>query len=335
MDLDTFLTTLYVYIDDWYEREMKEKMKRSSGPAPKLSDSEVLTLAIVSQWRKGVPWDSERGLVRYMQQAGRCWFPKMLSRSRFNERVRLLWGAVIELQQALARDIESVNSSYEVVDCLPVPSCSNAQSRRKGHWLWWGMRGHGGTQGQWYWGDQAIVSVREDYVITGWLIGASDVDDRVMLQALLSIREGEYEFKTPEPWRPWRKLNHPSFVIPKMAAGRSAISQRYLADKGFNGYRWHNHWYMRYGISVLTEASRNLVSKQWSRNWEKWFRGLRQKVETTFAVLTTTFGIKRLNAHSRWGQITRFALATAGFNWGIYLNRSIGRDTLSHATILL
>ena len=33
MDLDTFLTTLYVVIDDWYKREMCARMKRHAGPA--------------------------------------------------------------------------------------------------------------------------------------------------------------------------------------------------------------------------------------------------------------------------------------------------------------
>ena len=256
MDMDTFLTTLYVYIDDWYECEMASKLKRRSGPAPKMSDSEVLTLAIAGQWRRGVPWDSERALVRFMQTEGRQWFPKMLSRSRFNERVRLLWTVIIKLQQALAEAIECENDAYEIVDCVPLPSCSNAQSLRKGHWLWWGMRGHGGTNGKWYWGDQAIVSIRSDYVITGWLLGSASLDDRVMMEALLSLRNGCYEFKPPAPWRSGRQIMPPSFILPKLAAGTSARLRCYLADKGFNGYRWQNSWYLHYGVSVLTEAHR-------------------------------------------------------------------------------
>ncbi len=55
MDLDTFFTTLYVLIDDWYKREMRDRMKRHAGPALKMSDSEVLTIAIAAQWTVGVP----------------------------------------------------------------------------------------------------------------------------------------------------------------------------------------------------------------------------------------------------------------------------------------
>ena len=86
MDLDTFFTTLYVVIDDWYTKEMNARMKRHAGPALQLSDSEVLTIAIAAQWRVGVPWQSERGIVRYILQNGRSWFPGMLKRSQFNQR---------------------------------------------------------------------------------------------------------------------------------------------------------------------------------------------------------------------------------------------------------
>ncbi len=91
MDLDTFLTTLYVLVDDWYKGETSARFKRHAGPALQMSDSEVLTVAIAGQWRVGVPWRSERGIVRYMLKHGRSWFPSMLKRSQFNQRVRDLW----------------------------------------------------------------------------------------------------------------------------------------------------------------------------------------------------------------------------------------------------
>ncbi len=222
MNLDTFMTLLYVWIDDWYKSEMVEQIQRKHGHEPRMSDSELLTVALAGQWRCGVPWQSERGVVRYMLEHGRQWFPQMLERSRFNERVRYLWAVIIKLQQALTEVLSVMESAYEVADCLPLPSCSNAQSLKSGHWLWWGTRGHGGTQGGWYWGDQIIMSVTADHVITGWLIGPANVDDRVMLQGLLSQRHGGYHFMAPKPWRPWRKLDEPSFMRPLMTAGSRA-----------------------------------------------------------------------------------------------------------------
>ncbi|MGB1288257.1 MAG: hypothetical protein ACPG7F_17095 [Aggregatilineales bacterium] len=334
MDLNTFLTTLYVWIDDWYSMEMAEQMKRRHGPRPKMSDAEVITVAIAGQWHYGMPWQSERGVVRYMQAHGRGWFPGMLERSRFNERVRDLWAVIIKVQQALVKDLPPASEAYEVVDCVPLPACSKSQAKKQGHWLWWGTWGHGGTNSKMYWGDQAIVSVRDDYAIMGWLLGPARADDRALLQILLSQRAGQPAFHAPEPWRPHRRMYPPAFVGPLLAAGIAPVSACYLADKGFCGYRWQQHWFRRYGTTILTPPKRDIRTALWSRSWGRWLSGMRQKVETCFAVLTQVFSIKRLNAHSRRGQQVRFALATAAFNWGLHLNRCMERPALSHATLI-
>jgi hypothetical protein len=159
MDLDTFLTTLYVLVDDWYKAEMQDMISRQRGPKPHMSDSELLTVALAGQWRAGVPWRSERGVVRYMQKHGRHWFPTMLQRSAFNERVRKLWRVFIALQQYFAKNLGSPQALYEVVDTVPLPACSLSQAQNwGGHWLWWSSRGYGGTRGGWYWGEQVLMS---------------------------------------------------------------------------------------------------------------------------------------------------------------------------------
>lgn len=334
MDLETFLTTLYVWVDDWYQAEMRSQVKRRYGPPPRLSDSEVLTIAIAGQWGVGMPWQSERGVVRYMREHGRGWFPQMLARSRFNERVRCLWAVLIQLHHALTQALGAAHSLYEVVDCVPLPSCSNAQSLKAAHWLWWGTHGHGGTQGGWYWGDQVLVSVSPQAGITGWVLGPANADDRALLQALLTARHPGKGFVTPDPWRPWRKVTLPAFLGPSLAAGRPTPSCYYLADKGFNGFNWQQHWYQHFAVSVVTEPAANAHGVTLPVSWRRWLRGLRQTVETALAVLCQVFHLKHLNAHSRWGQYTRLALAVAAFNWGIWLNRCLGRPDLSHATLL-
>ncbi len=55
LDVDTFLTALYVMVDDFcHSRPQKERLP---GPDASLSPSEVLTLAIFSRWSR---FSSER-----------------------------------------------------------------------------------------------------------------------------------------------------------------------------------------------------------------------------------------------------------------------------------
>ena len=46
LDLETFLTTLYVMTDDLYQDFVRPKLPVTGGPAPKLSDAEVLCLGL-------------------------------------------------------------------------------------------------------------------------------------------------------------------------------------------------------------------------------------------------------------------------------------------------
>ena len=133
LDLETFLTILYVITDDLYKDFVRSKMPNSGGPTPHLSDSEVLYLGLAAQWRSGVPWKTECGFVRYAQKHLRRFFPGMTSQSAFNRRLRRLWGAYILIQQAVADQLWSPQDC-EIMDCAPIPIARGARSFHPG-WL--------------------------------------------------------------------------------------------------------------------------------------------------------------------------------------------------------
>jgi hypothetical protein len=333
MDLDTFFTTLYVLVDDWYTAKMAEQMARKRGQEPQMSDSEVLTVALAGQWRVGVPWRSERGVVRYMQAHGRGWFPKMLQRSAFNERVRNLWAVFVHLQQTMSEWLRQPTEIYEVVDCVPLPACSIAQTHTyDGHWLWWSTKGYGGTQGGWYWGEQACASVLPCGAVTGWIIASAHSDDRWLLQALISQRHGQFEVAGPASKQENRPSIPPEHMGPQLAIGR-AVTAYYLADQGFNGWRWRTFWETRYCTHVISAPATH-ERGAWSRTTRRWLSSHRQIIETAFSILTNVFDLQRLQAHSRGGQYTRVSIAMAAYNLGIYINRLSGRPDLSHATLI-
>jgi hypothetical protein len=336
MDLDTFMTTLYVLIDDWYKSDISHLMKRHAGPAVQMSDSEVLTVAIAGQWQTGMPWRSERGLVRYMQQHGRHWFPGMLDRSQFNQRVRDLWAALVRLQQLIAQGL-TVGDLYECVDCTPLPHCSLAQAAsHTRHWLS-GHLGYGGNNGGWYFGEQVLVSVSAAGVVTGWVVGQAQIDDRWMLEAFLSTRQDHMRLSGPEQTDHKRtqpaQVATPESFSPAIAAGR-ANHVPYLADEGFNGARWIDHWQTEYAATVIAAPPTN-APRLWSRADKQWLAHHRQIVETVFARLSDVFRLKRLEAHSDWGKLTRLAATMAAYNIGIWINRMLHRPDGALATLVV
>src|SRR5215831_6633016 len=83
VDTDTFLTTLYVMVDDFCKTCLPPKSH--PGPQAALSRSETVTLALFGQWQG---FGSERGLYRYAHRHLRAAFPTLPSREQFNRHVR-------------------------------------------------------------------------------------------------------------------------------------------------------------------------------------------------------------------------------------------------------
>src|SRR5262249_62331135 len=82
VDVDTFLTTLYVMVDDFCKTSLPPATH--PGPEAALSRSETVTLAIFGQWQG---FGSERGFYRYAQRHLRPAFPQLPTRGQFNRQV--------------------------------------------------------------------------------------------------------------------------------------------------------------------------------------------------------------------------------------------------------
>jgi hypothetical protein len=83
VDVDTFLTPLYVIVDDFCKTSLP--FERHPGPQATLSRSKVVTLAIFGQWQD---FGSERGFYRYARSHLRAAFPQFPTREQFNRQMR-------------------------------------------------------------------------------------------------------------------------------------------------------------------------------------------------------------------------------------------------------
>lgn len=336
LDLDTFIVMIYVFVDEWYQQQIKPTKTRRGHPC-KFSDSEALTIAILSEWRAGVSWQSERGCLRYLHRYYSSWFPHLPQRSAFNERKHHLLGILNQLENYLVEMLRSQEDIYECVDALPLPAGSLGQySREKSHWLWTSTIGRG--QGGWFWGDHLLASVCPSGVITGWLVAAAHINDRWLMEAFLSARhESGYLIGPAHRQRDGlrsRRLPPVGFIGAYFAVG-SDHQRPYLADKGFNGLRWQRQWETTFSAHVFSVPPDNSCEdRPWSRLEKRWLASRRQIVETVFSTLVRTFDIKHINAHSRWGQYTRIMSKVVGYNLGLLFNRLLNRPAQSHKTLL-
>src|SRR3712207_6061885 len=188
IDLNTFLTTVYDITDLLYQREYAPHKPRRPGKKPELSDSEVLTLALLAQWQSDC---SERAFGRYAAKHWQAYFPRLLSQSQFNRRVRDLCGVLCRLGPAIAREVTRTLGvpAYEVLDGVPVPlmrRCRGEQHRCFAHEA---AIGCGGSDRDWYYyGVKLLTAVNAHGLITGFVVGPSSTEERWLAEALLRWR---------------------------------------------------------------------------------------------------------------------------------------------------
>lgn len=328
LDLETFLTTLYVMVDDLFQQHVRPRMPACGRPTPHLTDSEVLCLGLAAQWRSGVPWKSERGFLRYAHKHLRPLFPGLTTQSAFNRRLRRLWGAFLLLQEAVAKEMVTPEE-FEVLDCVPVPVAHGARSFRPG-WLADSARIGKGGNDRYFYGLHLLLVTSARGIATGWTLAAGNVQERWLAELLLSARAGCPRLLGPhDPQTGTPALALPQdWVGPVQSCGPHS-GKPILTDRGFLGPEWVGHWADDYGAEVIPKPRRA------SPAVDRWFSSLRQVVETVFAHLCDSFGLKYPGAHTRWGLITRMAAKLAAYNLGVWLNRSLGRPDFAFATLIV
>jgi hypothetical protein len=90
IDEDTFLTRLYVEVDDFCKTCLPLLVQ--PGPAASLCRSEVVTLGIYGQWAR---FQSERDFYRYALRHLRPAFPSLPHLSQFNRLLRKHHDAIV------------------------------------------------------------------------------------------------------------------------------------------------------------------------------------------------------------------------------------------------
>ena len=128
VDIDTFLTILYVMVDDFCKTSLPPELH--PGPQATLSRSEGVPLALCGQWQ-GV--GSERGFYRYAQHHLRAAFPQLPVREQCNRQVRHHHDALVAFFLHLVQRLAAQRCAYEARDSSGIPT-RDAKRRGVG-WL--------------------------------------------------------------------------------------------------------------------------------------------------------------------------------------------------------
>src|SRR5436305_10248117 len=116
----TVLTTLFTIVDDAMKGSpvIQQALKRP-GPAPHLSDSEVITIAL---YQELIGEPREDHFFRLHQSSLQTFFPGLNERSRYNRRKRDLCSVILAVRVSLQMVLEALQlEETAAIDSAPVP----------------------------------------------------------------------------------------------------------------------------------------------------------------------------------------------------------------------
>src|SRR5918994_80805 len=295
LDLDSFLVSLYVLVDDWWKLEHSSEPPRAGRPAL-LTDPEVITLAILAQWPR---FRSERDFWRFAQAHLRPYFPNLCSQSQLNRRVRSVEPDLRDFQRALARTLCGASEIYHVLDSTLIPAIVRVRASRKGLFVGQATFGRSASKTEWVYGFKVALSVSPEGVICAFGLAEAASDERPIGDFL--IIEDSHD--------------------------------AYLADKGFTGVQWERRWLDLYGALVAATPKED-SKRAWAKTDRRWASGKRQIIEGVICQLKDFFSLERHRAKTLGGLLTPLAAKVAAYTCAQRINDSLGRP-LRHLADLL
>lgn len=307
LDPATFLTELYVMVDDFCKTSLPAEELRP-GPPASLARSEVITLACFGQWRR---FRSERDFYRYAcRELGRA-FPGLPTRSQFNRLLRRHTAAIQALAVHLAECQGARHAPYEAMDCTAV---ATRNPKRRGHGWLAGMAaiGYSNRLG-WFEGLRLLTSVTPIGLITGYAFASGNVNDRPIADNFLEAR---------------------CYPHPRLPMVGQPASGPYVVDKGFDGRAVRQRWQTDFGVQIIGLPQDPAASAAWPKALRRQIARWRQIVETVNERLLSWFRLESERPHALCGFHARLAAKVALHNFVIWINRSFGRPPLACADLI-
>lgn len=286
-DFADFCLTVYVIVDDIC-RQIEPMLKRP-GPTPKCSDSELITMAIVSEC-KG--WDLETNLLSNWKDY-RNLFPVIPSQSRFNRRRRNLMFIFNLLRRIVLSRLDVTQKKQCVIDSLPIPVVQfHLVPGSTGEWKAYGANfGKVSSKKQTFFGYKLHLLTTVSGLILDFELAPANATDLQVGFELLA--------------------EHTDLQV---IGDKAYISVEKAAEL------WHTN-----RIKLLTLPRKN-QSQPVSSLTRRMFNSIRQIIETVNGQLNEQFHIETNHAHTFRGLCTRLYTKLTAHTICIYINRLLGQS---------
>ncbi|MHC5906565.1 transposase family protein [Streptomyces sp. S6] len=285
-DLDTLLTALYVELDDGIIPAHRP------GPGPghplEVTDAELVCLAVAQVLLR---FNDERHWLRSASALVGHLFPRLLSQSEYNRRVREAGDLMEAALRWLAARTPSSADVVRLWDGTPVPCGASRETAKRSDLAGWAGYGMDKSHHRFYWGAELMLVCAPDGLITGFiLVNPKLVKERDAVRMMFTLDKNR-----PEP-------------------GTTGV-----CDKGFAGADFEADM-AALGITVIRPARKDEPDPGIFPQW------LRQRIESVNWTLKGQLGLEAHGGRVFSGLWARVLQRLLALNAAIWHNWACGAD---------
>jgi Transposase DDE domain len=291
----TVLTPLFTRVDDTMKGSavIQQALKRP-GPAPRLSDSELITIAL---YQELIGEPREDHFFRLHQASLRTFFPGLNERSRSNRRKRDLWSVILAVRVSLQIVLEALQlEETAVIDSAPVPCVGYKRAKQGSDFVGTADSGVCSSKAMKDFGYKLHSVVSLTGLILGFLLTpASRYDNQPVVELLDSV---------------------------------SHHLKRLLGDGAYNDAALESYLAQYRSLQLLAPTKVNQAPAR-SPQAQRQLNRLRLICETVNAQLQEQLHLSKHYAKSTWGVMTRIAAKVTAHSVGMMGNMLLGRPVSS------
>jgi DDE family transposase len=289
-ELDTLATALYVKTDDLLkESPCLAPWRPRGGIAPKLTDAEVVTLAVLQAL---LGYTSESRWLRYARAHLGHLFPYLPGQPGYNKRLRAAAALVTAVIRVLAADTSLWADDVWVVDSTPVECGRSRETVKRSDLAGWAQYGYCASHTRFFWGLRLHLLCTLGGLPVGFALTGAKADER---QTLLGIFEAD----------------------PGLVAGRPG--QMLIADKNYYGASFEAAL-AGAGLRLLRPARKGEPERPGAR----FFKPLRQVIESVNQTFKGQLDLERHGGRTPAGVMVRVLQRILALTAAIWHNDKTG-----------
>ena len=283
MPVEEFIISVFCLIDDLYQKLFPTAL-RERGSAPKLTDSEVITMEIVGEWQGH---HTDMAIWKYFSQHWSSLFPTIPARSQFVRQAANLWAVKQAIQAQLVHELGADTCDTHLIDGFPVEVCVRTRASRCRSFKADADFGYCASKKHHFYGFQGHLLIDARGVPVAMDLTAANIDERDAAYDLIHNIAGLL-------------IGDKGYIRPAFTSDCKAL-----------------------GIDIQTPLRKNMKEKR-PKKFVKLLMRVRRRIETVIGQLVEYFEIERVRCRDLWHLTSRMSRKLLGYTVGIYLNIQAG-----------